>query len=127
VESYELQSPSSFHIAAIEPAELLVWNKRDFDRLLSEMPDLKKYAEQMGAQKVYSNKQRLMTALTGSPEEKYERFKHDLPGLHLKAATPYDCGLFRNFCKDAYPHPAFAIVAIRKIKANVHVFVSRCA
>jgi CRP/FNR family transcriptional regulator len=84
VESYELQSPSSFHIAAIEPAELLVWNKRDFDRLLFELPGLKNYADRMGAQKVYSNKQRLMTALTGSPEEKYERFKRDLPGLHLK-------------------------------------------
>lgn len=39
IESYEKQSPSLFHIAAIEPAELLVWDKRVFERLLSELSE----------------------------------------------------------------------------------------
>lgn len=81
IESYEKKSPSSFHVAAVEPAEILVWNKLDFQRILSELPELKTYAEQLGSRKVYLNKQRLMTALTGSPEEKYEQFKRDHPEL----------------------------------------------
>ena len=81
IESYNQQSPSSFHIAAIEPTELLVWNKRDFEGLMSELQELKNYAEQVGSRKIYLNKQRLMTALTGSPEEKYEQFKRDHPEL----------------------------------------------
>ena len=70
VESYDRQSPSSFHIAAIEPAELLVWNKRDFERLMAELQTLRNYAEQVGSRKIYNNQQRLMAALTGSAEEK---------------------------------------------------------
>ncbi len=81
VESYDKQSPSSFHIAAIEPAELLIWNKRDFEQLLSDLPVLKKHADQLGARKVYLSKQRLMNALAGSPEEKYEQFNRNHPGL----------------------------------------------
>jgi len=84
ITSYKKQSPSSFYIAAIEPTELLVWDKRVFERLLSELPELKNYADQVGGQKVYLNQQRLMTALTGSPEEKYEQFKCDHPQLLLR-------------------------------------------
>jgi CRP/FNR family transcriptional regulator len=81
VESYHKQSPSSFHIAAIEPSELIIWSKRDFDYLLSELPTLKGYADALGTQKVYLNKQRLITALTASPDEKYNLFKRDCPEL----------------------------------------------
>jgi CRP/FNR family transcriptional regulator len=84
VESYHMQLPSSFHIAAIEPSKLLIWSKRDFDYLLSELPILKGYADVSGAQKVYLNKQRLITALTSSPEEKYNLFKRDYPELLLR-------------------------------------------
>jgi len=77
VESYEKQSPSSFYIKAVEPAEILLWNKLDFDHLLTEYAALKNYADQLGLRKVYLNQQRLMSALTGSTEEKYEHFKHD--------------------------------------------------
>jgi CRP/FNR family transcriptional regulator len=92
VESYHKQSPSSFHIAAIEPSALLIWTKRDFDSLLSELPVLKGFADLLGTQKIYTNKQRLMTALAASPEEKYQKFQRDYPELlariplHLIAA-----------------------------------------
>ena len=84
IDSYDNQSPSLFHIAAIEPAEILVWNKRDFEHLLSELPELKHYADQLGSRKVNIDKQRLKTALIGSQEEKYKQFKHDHPELLLR-------------------------------------------
>jgi len=92
VESYHKQSPSSFHIAAIEPAKLLTWTKRDFDYLLTELPLLRAYADLLGNQKVFLNKERLMTALIASPEEKYQKFQQNYPELlariplHLIAA-----------------------------------------
>lgn len=92
VESYHKQIPSSFSTVAIEPIELLTWTKRDFEYLLDNLESLRTFADQLGAEKVYLNKQRLMTAMLGSPEEKYEKFKKDHPELlprvplHLIAA-----------------------------------------
>jgi len=84
IESYDKQSPSSFHVAAVESSRIVVWNKADFERLLSELPELKNYADQLGARKIHISKQRLMAALIGSPEEKYEQFKLDHPELQLR-------------------------------------------
>jgi CRP/FNR family transcriptional regulator len=81
IESYDNQSPSPIYIAAVAATEILLWHKRDFQSLLSEMPELKNKAEQLAKQKTYLNKQRLMSALAGSPQEKYDLFARDHPDL----------------------------------------------
>lgn len=80
-ESYDQQQPSRYHIAAVEPSEILLWHKHDFDRLLAEIPGLKKYAEQLISRNIYKGRDRLLTALSASPEEKYGDFAHNFPGL----------------------------------------------
>lgn len=81
VESYDRQIPSHYHIDAIEPSELLLWTKADFEHLLTSVPGLKMYAQQLISANIYNSRQRLLTALSASPEQKYEDFVQANPGL----------------------------------------------
>ena len=80
-ESYDLELPSRYYIAALEPSELLLWPKTEFLRLLAEIPGLRKLSEQLISRNVYSGRERLLTALSASPEEKYKEFTDKFPGL----------------------------------------------
>jgi CRP-like cAMP-binding protein len=80
-ESYHLQSPSLFNIAAVERSELLLWTKADFDRLLIEIPELNNFSQQVISSNNYSNRHRLFTTLSATPEEKYEYFVRTFPDL----------------------------------------------
>jgi CRP-like cAMP-binding protein len=81
VESYDRQTPSQFNIAAVEPSEILLWNKTDFDRLLTDIPALKAFSLQLISRSNHNGRQRLFTALSSTPEEKYEDFIRTFPGL----------------------------------------------
>ena len=81
VESYDRQEPSHYNISTVEPSELLLWHKTDFERLLAEIPQLKSFAGQLISRNIYNSRQRLLTALSGTPEEKYEDFVKNSPGL----------------------------------------------
>lgn len=80
-ESYDRQIPSRFQISAVEPSDLLLWTKNDFEGLLAEFPLLKSYAGQVISGNIYSSRQRLLTALSATPEEKYEDFVQNSPDL----------------------------------------------
>lgn len=80
-ESYHLGTPSQFSIAAIERSEVLQWNKIEFDRLLKEIPLLNTLSLQLTTQSNYNHRNRLFTALSGTPEEKYESFIKTYPNL----------------------------------------------
>lgn len=85
-ESYDRQAPSLFNIAAVERSELLLWTKTGFDRLLTEIPGLSAFSQQLIARSNYSSRQRLFTTLSGTPEEKYADFVRTSP--HLLARLP---------------------------------------
>ncbi|MFL5748877.1 MAG: Crp/Fnr family transcriptional regulator [Niastella sp.] len=80
-ESYHQQTPSQFTIAAIERSEVLLWSKPDFDRLLKDIPELTILSEQLVTRSHISNRQRLFTTLSSTPEEKYENFVQTFPDL----------------------------------------------
>lgn len=80
-ESYHLQTATNFNISAIERADVLQWNKQDFDRLLKEIPALDSYSQQLASRNNYNSRQRLFTALSSTPEEKYEDFVRNNPAL----------------------------------------------
>lgn len=80
-ESYDRQVPAAFNIAAIEPSELLLWTKADFDRLLAEIPRLNSFALQLISRTGHSNRHRLFTALSATPEAKYNDFVSAYPDL----------------------------------------------
>ncbi|MDJ1503304.1 Crp/Fnr family transcriptional regulator [Xanthocytophaga agilis] len=86
IESYDLEIPSIVNIAAVEPTEAVLWKKNDFNALLASLPLLKKYSEQLISRKIYENRQRLLTAISATPEEKYDDFIRNNP--HLIARLP---------------------------------------
>lgn len=81
VESYDKQIPALLNIAAVEPTEVLLWPKAEFDRLLDEVPQLKAYAQQLISRNIYNSRQRILSTLSATPEEKYEDFVQAYPGL----------------------------------------------
>ncbi|MDJ1472073.1 Crp/Fnr family transcriptional regulator [Xanthocytophaga flava] len=86
IESYDLEIPSIVNIAAVEPTEAVLWKKNDFNALLASLPLLKKYSEQLISRKIYENRQRLLTAISATPEEKYDDFIRNNP--HLVTRLP---------------------------------------
>ncbi|RFM35176.1 Crp/Fnr family transcriptional regulator [Chitinophaga silvisoli] len=80
-ESYHLQTATKFNISAIERADVLQWNKEDFDRLLKDIPALDRYSQQLASRNNYNSRQRLFTTLSSTPEEKYEDFVRNNPEL----------------------------------------------
>ncbi|RYZ97099.1 MAG: Crp/Fnr family transcriptional regulator [Sphingobacteriaceae bacterium] len=81
VESYDRQTPSNFNISAVEPSEVLLWPKVEFERLLAELPGLKFYAGELISRNIYNSRQRLLTILSATPEEKYEDLVKNSPQL----------------------------------------------
>ena len=81
VESYDSQQPAKYNIAAIEPSEVLLWNKTDFDGLIANLPQFKYHSQQLISRNIYNSRQRILTALSGTPEEKYEDFVKTYPTL----------------------------------------------
>lgn len=81
VESYDRQTPSQYNIAAVERSEVLLWTKTDFDFLLSDIPAFKALSQQLISHNIYNSRQRLLTALSATPEEKYEDFIRNFPDL----------------------------------------------
>lgn len=81
VESYDRQTPSRSAIDAIESSEILQWAKPDFNVLLDEIPQLRKLSEQLVSRGIHSNRQRIITALSATPEQKYGDFLQSYPEL----------------------------------------------
>jgi len=81
VESYDREVPAHTNIVAVEPSELLLWPKADFTRLLDDIPQLKNFSQQLISRNIYNSRQRLLTTLGGTPEQKYEDFVQNSPGL----------------------------------------------
>ncbi|WP_295772192.1 Crp/Fnr family transcriptional regulator [uncultured Mucilaginibacter sp.] len=81
VESYDKQEPSVINISAIEPSQVLMWSKTDFQHLLVNVPALKELAEQLIANNTYYSSQRMLTTLSASAEERYEDFIQRFPNL----------------------------------------------
>lgn len=81
VESYDRQQPAHSNIAAVETSEVVLWPKTDFDNLLSTLPQLKALSLQLISRNIYNSRQRILTALSATPEEKYQEFIQNFPNL----------------------------------------------
>lgn len=80
-ESYDQGVPSLYNIDAVEPSELLLWTKPDFDRLMADIPQLKKFSEQLISRNTYLGRRRLLITLSATPEQKYQDFVQAFPDL----------------------------------------------
>ncbi|GAB3920742.1 Crp/Fnr family transcriptional regulator [Mucilaginibacter myungsuensis] len=80
-ESLNKQTPSSYYIDAVEDSHLLQWTKKDFDHLNANIPGLKAYSEGIIAHNMDLHRQRIFSAISATPEEKYDEFMRVYPGL----------------------------------------------
>lgn len=81
VESYDKEIPTETNMGAVEPTEVLLWQKDDFNKLLSEVPELNKLSQQIISRNIYYSRQRMLTTLSATPEEKYDDFIQRFPKL----------------------------------------------
>lgn len=79
VESYDRQLPSLVNIEAVERSAVLLWAKPDFNKLLKDIPELKSFSERLIAGTIYNNRNRILTILSGTPEERYTDFVNTNP------------------------------------------------
>jgi len=79
VESYDKQIPSLVTIEAIEPSEVLLWQRDNFNKILHDFPLLRQFSEQLIARNVHYSRQRIIMSLGATPEEKYEDFVRTFP------------------------------------------------
>lgn len=80
-ESYDNQVPTAVNIAAIEPAQLLLWKRDDFLNLLEHYPQLQNFSAQLIQRTMHATRQRIATTLSTTPEERYDDFVARFPSL----------------------------------------------
>lgn len=80
-ESYDNQIPSRYNLTAVEESELLLWKRDNFNHLLAGIPALSSFAGQLISKAVYNGRERLLSALSAAPEQKYTDFLRTHPQL----------------------------------------------
>lgn len=77
--SFLSNEPSTYHIDAIEDAELLLISQTDFEEMLLKVPVMERYFRILFQNNIISKERRLISSITNSAEEKY---------IHLTATNP---------------------------------------
>lgn len=77
--SFLSNEPSTYHIDAIEDAELLLISQTDFEEMLLQVPVMERYFRILFQNNIISKERRLISSITNSAEEKF---------IHLTATNP---------------------------------------
>ncbi len=83
-ESFDNTTPSNFNIEALEPSEVVLWTKTDLRYLVSTIPGLKEYFDRLISRSGYVIRQRVLSAISATAEEKYEEFIKTYPHIHAR-------------------------------------------
>nr|WP_067062181.1 Crp/Fnr family transcriptional regulator [Mucilaginibacter sp. L294] len=83
-ESLNNQTPSFYYIDALEDSEVLLWTKKDFAMLCAKIPALKSYSEKLISTNLNIGRQRIFSALSATPEEKYDEFVASYPNIFAR-------------------------------------------
>ncbi len=71
--------PSTYHIDAIEDAELLLISRNDFEEMLLKVPVMERYFRILFQNNIISKERRLISSISNTAEEKF---------IHLTATNP---------------------------------------
>ncbi|MET3979033.1 CRP-like cAMP-binding protein [Mucilaginibacter sp. UYP25] len=80
-ESYNNLTTSVYNIDALEPSEVVMWTKKDFDALFEQLPKLKAYSDNLIQRNLYRTRDRMFFNQTSTAEEKYDNFVKTFPGI----------------------------------------------
>ncbi len=84
-ESFEFDTPSSLNIDAIEHSELVLWTKDDLRYLITNIPGLKTYFDKLMTSSGSLFRQRILSNISSTAEEKYEDFVKNYPEISARA------------------------------------------
>jgi len=80
-ESYFSGKPSVCSIDALEPSEILLWKKDDFETLSNEIPALKEMRDKLVTRNLIATQNRLFFDNSHTAEEKYRNFLESYPEI----------------------------------------------
>ena len=83
-ESFANSTPTSYTIDALEHSEVILWTKNDLRYLVDNIPGLKAYFDKLIYRGGNSLRNRLLTAIGSTAEEKYEEFKRNHSDIHSR-------------------------------------------
>lgn len=83
-ESFHHATPSTCSIDALEPSEVILWTKKDFGHLMASIPGLKKFSEELVSRSNIIIRQRVLTTISSSAEEKYDEFVKHYPDIFAR-------------------------------------------
>ncbi|WP_159471156.1 Crp/Fnr family transcriptional regulator [Dyadobacter sp. 3J3] len=80
-ESMDTDLPSKYNIDAIEPSDILLIEKNDFEMLRKTIPEFNNFVNQTIKKNVQTLQGRIHTSITLSSEEKYNNFLKQFPDI----------------------------------------------
>ena len=83
-ESLHNHTPSRYYIDAVEDSEIIFWTKSDFDTLFAQIPRLKYFTERLISRNVTLGRDRIFSAISATPEEKYDEFVQTYPSVFAR-------------------------------------------
>ena len=89
LESFFLEKPTPYYIQALEDCELLVLSRVNFLCLTEKFPKYKTFHEEKIQRTFFATLNRVSTAKTDSPEEKYLQLIKQQPGLFQRIPLHY--------------------------------------
>ncbi|MFC3158552.1 cAMP-binding domain of CRP or a regulatory subunit of cAMP-dependent protein kinases [Chryseobacterium arachidis] len=80
-ESLINETPTSLNIDAIEPTELILIHKKDFEKICAEIPQLNQLVNQIIQKSFIVSQSRILANISFSAEEKYQNFIEKYPHI----------------------------------------------
>jgi CRP-like cAMP-binding protein len=81
--------PSLFTIEALEPCELAILHKDNFDQLMTNDPAFKDWFYKTAIQKLLLHSKRLLSFIKDKPVERYRELARQQPGLLQRVPQHY--------------------------------------
>lgn len=89
LESFLTQAPSPFTIESLEPCQLTVLTKADFDRLMHTDPSFQNWFYQTALQKLIEHTNRLLSFIKDTPQTRYRQLVEHYPELLKRIPQHY--------------------------------------
>jgi CRP-like cAMP-binding protein len=89
VESFRSGKPSQFGIESLEPCDLLVISKKNFDRLMEEVPGMKDLLIETLHQRVAHYFSLFLSRIKDSPEKRYAELLKECPHIIQRVPQHY--------------------------------------
>ncbi len=81
LESYNNNSPSKNNIDAVEDSELLLIEKKAFEKLVDDLPKFREFHEKLKSKSVDTLQNRIISNISDTAEEKYFKFIKTYPDI----------------------------------------------